>query len=472
VSFEALEGPRQVFALRGAREIELRPDGISHPRSPWGGLQIFTPYEEITHFFASPRAAWLGTEQSVYFWARRSFEDPRGPERLASALSAILSHRPGGAAQLERVAAIDAGGRTARPPLAILLFAASCVAFFALERAVGFEVFEVGYFSPPLLLDGDVHRLVTSPLIHAGPAHLLQNLVFLLPLGLLLERALGAARTACVMLAAAAGGVGLAGLVGPSSLVGSSAVLFGLAGALLWVDINRAREIPAPARLPRLWLVVLVVFLALDLVPLRAADPLGPARSVASHAGGLVGGLLGALLVSQPRLRPAPAGRWPALAGGLVAALWLLSLGQVGWALFGRGDFPARHAARLASLSGVAPDDLNNLAWRIAIEPDSTRPELEAALELAKRAVAETGRRLAPHLDTLAELQFLLGRTERALGTIDEAIERDPAEPYYREQRRRFSGERPAADRPPEPSPFGPPAPPPPAPLPEEGITV
>jgi len=472
VSFEALEGPRCVFPLRGARAIELRSDGISHPRSPWGGLQIFTPYEDITHLALSRRAAWLGTEQSVYFWARRSFEDAGDPERIASALSAILSHRPGGAAQLERMAAIDASARTARPPLAILLFAASCVALFGLERAVGFGVFEVGYFSLPLVRDGDFFRLVTSPLIHAGPAHLLQNLVFLLPLGLLLERAIGTARTACALLAAAAGGQGLAGLVSPSSMIGSSAVLFGLAGALLWVDINRAREIPAPARLPRLWLVVLVVFLALDLVPLPAADPLGPARSVAAHVGGLVGGLVAALLVSRPRLRPASGARWPALAGGLVGGLSLLSLAQAGLALFGPGDFPARHAARLAALPGVAPDDLNNLAWRIAIQSDPTEAELEAALELAKRAVSETDRRLAPLLDTLAELHFLLGRTERAIGAIDEAIEREPGEPYYREQRRRFTGERPAADRPREPSPLRPPEAPPPAPPPAGGITV
>jgi membrane associated rhomboid family serine protease len=471
VSFEALEGPRGVFPLRGGRAIELRSDGISHPRSPWGGLQIFTPYEDVTHLAVSRHVLRLGTEPSVYWFARRSFDDPAAPERIASALHAVLSHRPGGDAQLARMAAIDAAAHRRAAPLATLLFAAGCAAAFGLARALGFEVFEAGQFSPLLVADGDLWRATTYALLHHDRAHLLQNLVPLLPLGLLLERALGTSRTACVMLAAAVGGACLAGLVGPSPLIGSSAVVFGLAGALLFVDINRAREIPASARVPRLWLVVLLLFLALDLVPRPGADPLGPARSVAAHAGGLVGGIAAALLAARPGARLAAA-RGPSPAGGVAAALWLLSLAAAGLAL-ASGHFLERHATRLVSLPGASPHELNDLAWRIAIAPGSTRPELEAALAAAERAVDETGRREAAVLDTLAELHFLLGRPELAVGAIDEAIAREPEEPYYREQRRRFTGERPAADRPPEPAPFAPPAarePEPPAG--EPGITV
>jgi hypothetical protein len=55
-------------------------------------------------------------------------------------------------------------------------------------------------------------------------------------------------------------------------------------------------------------------------------------------------------------------------------------------------------------------------------------------------------------LDTLAEVQFQLGWQEQAIATIDQAIAREPDESYYREQRRRFTGERPADDRPPDPA--------------------
>ena len=86
----------------------------------------------------------------------------------------------------------------------------------------------------------------------------------------------------------------------------------------------------------------------------------------------------------------------------------------------------------------------------------------------------ETHREIAAILDTLAEVQFLLGATGQAVATIDEAIEQAPNVPYYREQRRRFTGERAADDRPEDPLlmpvPQQPPAPE--APRGNPGLTV
>src|SRR5690606_30580450 len=76
---------------------------------------------------------------------------------------------------------------------------------------------------------------------------------------------------------------------------------------------------------------------------------------------------------------------------------------------------------------------------------------LEDALELAERAVRATRRRDPNLLDTLAEAQFRAGRPRAAVATIEEAIALAPHERYFREQRRRFLGERPADDRPPPP---------------------
>jgi hypothetical protein len=99
-------------------------------------------------------------------------------------------------------------------------------------------------------------------------------------------------------------------------------------------------------------------------------------------------------------------------------------------------------------LPGISPGELNDHAWTIATAPDATRDELEAALLLAERAVAETDRSEATLLDTLAEVQFQLGFDADAVRTIDEAIALEPDETYYREQRRRFIGERARDDRP------------------------
>ena len=72
----------------------------------------------------------------------------------------------------------------------------------------------------------------------------------------------------------------------------------------------------------------------------------------------------------------------------------------------------------------------------------------------------ETRRADANLLDTLAEVYFQSGRADEALDTIDEAIALAPAEPYFREQRRRFQGERAPDDRPEPPDgPALPPAP-------------
>jgi hypothetical protein len=171
-----------------------------------------------------------------------------------------------------------------------------------------------------------------------------------------------------------------------------------------------------------------------------------------AHLGGFVAGLLAtALLMRGTRLGAPESLPSRALAAAVVATT-LLAVGAAAIELAGEGDYSVRHAARLAELPGVAPEDLNNHAWFIAVEPDSTHEQLAAALLLAERAVAETGATEATMLDTLAEVQFQLGWPAQAIATIDEAIAREPDESYYREQRRRFTGERSADDRPPDPA--------------------
>ena len=66
------------------------------------------------------------------------------------------------------------------------------------------------------------------------------------------------------------------------------------------------------------------------------------------------------------------------------------------------------------------------------------------------------------------EVLFQVGRQGEALSTIDEAIRLEPGERYFREQRRRFSGDRPFDDRPAPPG-FEPPFP---IPSEEPGIRV
>ncbi len=140
------------------------------------------------------------------------------------------------------------------------------------------------------------------------------------------------------------------------------------------------------------------------------------------------------------------------LAAALVGVVTIAAIGAAGWDAFGRGNFDARFNTRLASLPNIAPLDLHNRAWEIAIDPKSSYQDLQAALKMAERAVMETNRLYPKPLDTLAEVQYRLGQPELARETILEAIRRDPIDPHFQEQLRRFSGEgdpveRPALDR-------------------------
>ena len=75
---------------------------------------------------------------------------------------------------------------------------------------------------------------VTYAFLHAGPSHLLGNLLALVPLGQTMSRWLGPGRTLAVGIASALGGALAFGLLSrdPSPMVGASGVVFGLAGAL------------------------------------------------------------------------------------------------------------------------------------------------------------------------------------------------------------------------------------------------
>jgi hypothetical protein len=263
----------------------------------------------------------------------------------------------------------------------------------------------------------------------------------------MLERAIGSERVVCVMGASALGAMAATGWLRDASVVGVSGVVFGLAGGLLWVELRCAEALPAWWRFPRRALIWICGALLLDsalgfVVPLVAGE---------AHLGGFAAGLLATAWVTPRSLAPAS----PAVLRGARAVLAITGISVLAAAatLAAPGEFRVRHALRVAQLPGVSPEELNNRAWQLATMRSAKPDELAVALILAQRAVDETKRRDATILDTLAEVQFQLGHPENALAIIDEAIEREPDEAYYREQRRRFLGERARDDRPDPPMP-------------------
>ncbi len=426
------------FSLRGRpAAITLEARGFHHPDSARGGPLVFTLYEDVTHLASSTRALWIGARRSVYIVARRSFVDPDGPEHVVRALLERIAQQPEGRAQLARMAEIEETARAAAPPHATWALAALCAAVYALGLFVGPDVHGVGYFTRALAADGDWWRVVTGNLLHAGWLHLVLNLMGLTAIGPLVEHAVGRARMVLVMVASGLGSMLASGLWTPLQVVGVSGVVCGILGALLWLELRATERLPSWWRVPRralFWMIGATALLGL--LPFVAG---------AAHTGGFVAGaaVTAALTTRGLRSRPSPS-RVRALAGAALA-LAAVSVAAAGWELVrDGGDYAARQMVRLGRLPGATPDELNNAAWTIAIDPDATRAQLEEALVLARRAVEDTGRREAYILDTLAEVHFQLGQNQEAVAVIEEAIRRAPFHLYYRQQRQRFRGERPA----------------------------
>ena len=461
-SFDSFAGTGSTFPLRGDHSpIVLDDDGIRHPRNPRRVRQILTHYRDITHIAVSAQVLWLGAKSSVYLLPRGNFKSYDAPERLADALRARVRSLPDGARRLASMDRIDGISENSPRPRATQALIALCISVYLFQLALGFPVTLAGHYSPALVADGDVWRILTGNLLHAqggftGFAHITLNLLALMALGFLVERPLGSARTACVMGFSAVGAMVTGGLFGNSMVVGASGIVFGLAGSVLWLDYRHAEALPAWWRFPRrsLWIILAVNIVIGAMIPVIA---------LAAHIGGLISGAIATAWVGR-RIFTRPALWIRATCGALLFAT-LISLGTASMDIFADGDSAARYAARKARLPGISPGELNDHAWMIAIAPDVTREELKAALLLAERAVSETQRSEATILDTLAEVQFGLGMDAAAISAIDEAIALDPDETYYHEQRRRFAGERARGDRPEyippmfrEPKEIGPPA--------------
>jgi len=450
VSFDFFESDGQVFPLSGGREpIVLRSDGMDHPVNARSRRRVVTKYEDITHLATTNQAAWVASRKSLYILPRSLFAQTGGPENLLRALARRIAERPGSEAQLARMAAIERLSTARRPLRATLGLAVLCLAVFCAQLFGGESVFLVGNFSEGFFFAGDTWRVITANLLHAAPQfpiHLGLNMIALVILGALVERPLGAARTIAIMGASGVTAMLATTVAETAPVVGASGIVFGLVGAAVWLEFAWADRLPAWWRYPRRSLLILLVVNGV-------IGFVVPFISGTAHLGGFVGGLAAAALLvgggrglgeSSPLVRAT---------SGAVVALTVFAIASAGLELARPGEYTARHAARLATLPDVSPDELNELAWIIAISSDPSRELVEAALLLAERAVAETHREDPNILDTLAEVQFQLGWYEEALRTIDEAIARAPDEEYFREQRRRFTGERAADDRPPAPPP-------------------
>jgi membrane associated rhomboid family serine protease len=439
------------FRLRGGRAVEVLREGLRAPGVAFLGRAGIVPWSEITHLAPGRRHLRIGTTRGVRLLSRTEFVEPADAQVLLREIVARIAAGPEGRVQLARMAAIEERWRHPAPVRATPALAALCVLVFGVQLASGHLLEEVAAFGATLARV-EPWRYVTGNLLHASfpILHLPLNLLAIFAFGLLVERALGAAATAFVMTVSGLAAMAGAALAGLEGVVGASGIAMGLVGAMLWLEYRHADALPAAWRVPRRVFVVLLV--AENLLFLFV-----PWVATSGHLGGLAGGALAAALVSAPLLRQPEAPRWLVAADVLLGVAVVASVSAAGLELArGEAEILPRRGERLLSLEHAPPELLNDTAWMIAISPEPTPPALDVALRLAERAVDESGRTDANILDTLAEVLFRLGQPAEAVDTIDEAIALEPGQVYFREQRRRFTGERDFEDRPPPPGlPFG-----------------
>ena len=181
------------------------------------------------------------------------------------------------------------------------------------------------------LHEGEWWRMLTSAFLHYGPIHLAMNMYALWLIGTLLEQTLGAARYLGIYLASGLAGAAGALLIGPRSelfdpspgatTVGASGAIFGILGAAIVLERQQTYVLGGSA----------VTLLALNLAFTFAV----PGISIGGHVGGLVGGALCVLGISQFGRRSAVYARHDVSSYVSIAAVAVLSFLVAYWKVRG-----------------------------------------------------------------------------------------------------------------------------------------
>jgi membrane associated rhomboid family serine protease len=180
----------------------------------------------------------------------------------------------------------------ARSPATYVLIAINVIVFLVEIASSGGGLGEVGGqvsvdfgLFGPAVANGEWYRLVTGGFLHASLFHLGFNMLLLYFLGRLLEPALGTPRFLVLYFASLLAGSFGALVVEPDALtVGASGAIFGLAGATFIIARGRGMEALA-GQIG--FLILFNLFFSF----------VAPRISIGGHLGGLIGGVICALII-------------------------------------------------------------------------------------------------------------------------------------------------------------------------------
>ncbi len=176
-----------------------------------------------------------------------------------------------------------------QPRLTWVLLAVNVLVWLAMTAWGGSERLEVliafGAKFNPLIVEGQVWRLLTSIFLHIGLMHLLFNSYALFRLGMDVERVFGAGRFLILYLLSGVSGSLLSFAFNPQLSAGASGAIFGLIGAL-GAHLFRHREAFGRLGQRRLWDVIGVALYNL------VFGFITPGIDNLGHLGGLLSGVV------------------------------------------------------------------------------------------------------------------------------------------------------------------------------------
>ncbi len=147
-------------------------------------------------------------------------------------------------------------------------------------------IFEHGALFGPYVAQGDWYRLLSAAFLHYGPIHLGMNMLALWWIGRPLEAWLGPVKYLLLYLVSGLAGSAGALIANPTGVtVGASGAIFGILGAAIVLERQQTYVLGGSA------VTLLVVNLAFTFAV--------PGISIGGHLGGLAGGALAILALSQ-----------------------------------------------------------------------------------------------------------------------------------------------------------------------------
>jgi membrane associated rhomboid family serine protease len=183
-------------------------------------------------------------------------------------------------------------------------------------------IFDHGFLYGPYVAQGDWYRLLSAAFLHYGPVHLGMNMLALWWIGRPLEDWLGPGRYLLLYLVSGLAGSAGALIASPTvPTVGASGAIFGILGAAIVLERQQTYVLGGSA------ITLLVVNLAFTFAV--------PGISIGGHLGGLAGGALAILALSQFGKRSAVYSRFDIVSIASLLGIGVLSVAVAYWKVKG-----------------------------------------------------------------------------------------------------------------------------------------